>query len=306
MNSIEPYVAHKIYVTSSLILAQVMDSKLSSVLSVNETIIVVVILFVLFDTTKRMLRTKDQNNRLHDNEFARLMFFLQQISILFISLQLRKILLIKSDSLRFTFLADFLVAIATAITVHMFREETSNIITNIIYIYADIFNFLIPMCGPFPCILFATVVVQIGNEIQERKKISFVLSFLLDLCTTAAQSIIFTAFDMMAKDSVEMEILQSIMMVALLRFIMPIDYFVYVSSVKIYMLTHELVWIAFVLSICFIDKKGWFFQITCNYIQLFVASFIQRFDIIGIPCVVLLFFYIDDITRGVFSKSRRT
>lgn len=303
MQSIQPIVISKIFSTSSLILTRTLDYVLSKYLSTNEIILVTFALFVLLHTAIELLSkytnpiTDDDAKKPPDNEFIRIFKFIHKVTILFISLQLRKLMSPPSNKL--AFIGNFALAIFTAVIVHVFKDETGSVMASIIYLYSDIFDFLIPLCGPLAAIFFGAICMMVCKQLKPKsdadKKQSFIFSYLISLCEIAANNIIFVSFDQMAVDSTAMEIMQCLFIIAVLNNVTDVNYFIYVAAIKIFGITQDLAWVAFVIIVAISNKSHWLFQLSCNYFLLFVASYIQRIDIVITPCVMLVFFYFEQI-----------
>jgi hypothetical protein len=309
MNSLEPVLAHKVFVASSLILVRKLSFKINQLLKNNEIVLLTIFIFILFDMAiiilqSFLIKPSKHKQFIRENEIIRVARFFQQITLLFVTLQIQRILLIQGDDIGTNVVGNLLMAIFVSVGVHVFRKESEGVMGNILYLFSDMFAFLLPLIGGLMCVHLGVIVIITCEYFTKKVHFSFIISFVIQLCDIAARNIVFAGLDSLIVDDHFVEIIQCLLIIALLQKITSTDYFAFVTAIKIFTLYGDKLWAVFLVLACFLNNDDVFFVTSLNYIKMCIAGVVNYVDIAFIPSVMLFFYYLDELTQGVLSTHK--
>jgi hypothetical protein len=282
-------VVHRCVNTLSLALVNALSAATGNYFSSLESLCVaglafVLVRFVLVDKKSIHLRLLNRVCLLYCNQQARTLFAVDQNSLM-------------------GMFSNLMLAVALAILLMLMGEsgpggDLRGIFEGMLYLYGDIMDFTFGF-GVFKVTLAAFMVSFALDSAVD--PVDPVYAFCIRMFKIIAANLTSEGLDMLIRSTPQLELLECLACVAVLRLILPSmgSYFVFMAARRVYSLFPDLaplvflaiIWLGFLPT----SSRGWVGELCCIYVMTSIANFLLTIPIGGVAVVLVLAHYIDFI-----------
>jgi hypothetical protein len=300
---IEYRIVAKIYNVCALSMSAKLSTFLSHHLETKQIIMMCIIAVTFINALSVTYRRQHQSNNNSKSKtkttFSQFTRMLESLAILICSRQL--LIIFSYENNERAYMNNIALALTTAIGLHCVNRVSANVLSCIMYMYSDVFSFAIPIMGPFPALVTSLLVTKGSEWLLAKNNTSFITIFMLQLLQIAAQNTSFLAIDQLSTQTrPDLQIFEGMIQVMILQKLSNpeyYDYFAYIGAIKIIQISHSLFWVSLLITLVLKNSDHWLLLVSLNYTLLCVASWIKVVDIVVIPCIMVLFFYLEQVVN---------
>jgi hypothetical protein len=279
---------HRFAASACLALVLVLDSLTAAHLSRSQGFCVGVLALLVAEAT--------------DSAAVRLKLF-KRVCLLLVSQRVRSLFVVEStEAAAFT---DLFLAVSVAMALVLCDKDDADlrsVLTTLTYLYGGILDFTLQAYGAFPVTVMA-LGVSVWTDVMPAPAVDRIHAFCWSLAKIISANLVCVGADMLiASEAVELEILECIATVAVLKHLLPSmeSYLTFVAARKLVMLVPGCAALMFcgVVWAHWLNAAAWLGDLAFNYVVMDASRLLQNMSLPWTVFVVIMLHYADHVVAS--------
>jgi|GEM_PF-7101295 len=279
---------HRFAASACLALVLALDALASAHLSRSQGFCVGVLVLLVAEAT--------------DSAAVRLKLF-KRVCLLFVSQRVRSLFVVESTEA--AAFSDLFLAVSVAVAMVMCGKDDADLqslLATLTYLYGNILDFTLQAYGVLPITVMA-LGVSVWTDVMPAPRVDRIHAFCWSLAKIVSANLVCVGADMLiASEAVELEILECIATVAVLKHLLPSmeSYLTFVASRKLVMLVPgcSALMLCGVVWAHWLGAAAWLGDLAFNYVVMDASRLLQGMSLPWTVFVVIVLHYADHVASS--------